>query len=336
MPGAQSSSRETVREAHETPSGRRKTHSGIRLLWRIFAVGGVILVADAVLLTFAPRAIDSPPGLTDGLVVAGGLVLMLVLTLGMLRWALAPLEQIAHEASQIDAERPGRRFPQDSRIREVLALQEAFNAMLARLEAGQRERVLAQVRGQERERRRLSRELHDEIGQDVTAALLLLDPDGGKEEIAAARGVLKETLTSVRRIVSELRPEALDELGLPSALASLVMRLSERSDLTIEVNLDCELPPLTDEQELVLYRVAQEGLANAIRHGQAAQAQLSLDCSDEAVVLRVVDDGRGMDGSRPGNGIRGMHERAFLVAATVSISPGPTRGTQLELEVPLP
>lgn len=330
------SRRDAVQRSPRPPGGTRTTGPGIRLLWRVFSVTGVILVGDAVLLTFAPPLVDSPPGLADGLVVAGGLGLMLVLTFGLLRWALAPLEQLARGAAQIDAERPGRRFQEDSRVREVLALQEAFNAMLARLEAGQREQVLAHVRGQERERRRLSRELHDEIGQDVTAALLLLDPDGGEQEIEAARGVLKETLASVRRIVSELRPEALDELGLHSALANLVKRLSERSELTIELKLACELPQLTDEQELVLYRIAQEGLTNAIRHAHATRAELSLDRHDRALVLRVIDNGQGIDGPRPGNGIRGMRERAFLVAATLSISSRSRAGTQVELEVPLP
>lgn len=330
------SRRGAVRGSGRPPGGRRTSGPGIRLLWWVSSVSGLILIGDAALLAFAPPVVDSPPGLSDGLVVAAGLGLMLALTFGLLRWALAPLDELAREAAHIDADRLGQRFQEGSRVREVLVLQEAFNAMLARLEAGQRERALAYVTGQERERQRLSRELHDEIGQDLTAALLLLDPDGGEQKTEVARVVLKETLGSMRRIISELRPEALDELGLRSALANLVKRLSDASELTIELKLACELPRLTAEQELVLYRIAQEGLTNAIRHAHATRAELSLNRHDRVLVLRVVDDGQEMDEFRSGNGIRGMRERAFLIAATLSISSRPSGGTQLELEVPLP
>jgi two-component system sensor histidine kinase UhpB len=298
-------------------------------------VSAVVLVGDGLVLAFSSPITNSPPTASDLLIIGLGLGLMLVLTFALMRLALRPLDRLARDAAEVDLDEPGRRFAEDARAREVRLLQRAFNEMLERLERDQRERALATLRGQEQERQRLSRELHDEIGQDVTAALLVLQGEGEEEVREGVRAILKQTLGSVRRIVAELRPETLDELGLASALENLARRLSRVSDLTVDLSVGPGLPELSPEAELVVYRIAQEGLTNAIRHAGAVRAELNLVRRDDALVLEVLDDGRGVAGARAGNGIRGMRERAFMVSGQLTIDCRPGGGTKLELQLPL-
>ena len=134
----------------------------------------------------------------------------------------------------------------------------------------------------------------------------------------------------------ELRPEALDDLGLPSALATLADRVTERTGLPVSVELDENLPQLAPEEELVVYRVAQESLTNVIKHAGASGAQLSLKRENGGVQLAVRDDGRGLNGAGTGNGMRGMRERALLVGATLRIAPAVPRGVEVHLVIPPP
>jgi two-component system sensor histidine kinase UhpB len=140
----------------------------------------------------------------------------------------------------------------------------------------------------------------------------------------------------VRRIAVELRPEALDELGLWSALAALAERISEQSGLRIERRVDGSLPDLSGEAELVIYRVAQEALTNVVRHAGADQAALLLERRPQRVVLHVVDGGRGLGaGDGDGVGLRGMRERAAMVGAELSIADRAEGGVEVMLAVPV-
>ena len=104
----------------------------------------------------------------------------------------------------------------------------------------------------------------------------------------------------------------------------------------VETRLAGSLPSLGEDAELVLYRVAQEALTNAVRHADASRIELALSSREGGVRLRVCDDGKGLDGARPGNGVRGMRERALLVGGSLTIRPGPERGVEVLLEVPAP
>jgi two-component system sensor histidine kinase UhpB len=122
---------------------------------------------------------------------------------------------------------------------------------------------------------------------------------------------------------------------LPSALATLADRVTERTGLPVSVQLDDQLPLLAPEEELVVYRVAQESLTNVIKHSGASGAKLSLTGEESGVCLAVRDNGRGMNGSAPGNGVRGMRERALLVGATLEIERAVPRGVQVRLVIPV-
>jgi two-component system sensor histidine kinase UhpB len=138
----------------------------------------------------------------------------------------------------------------------------------------------------------------------------------------------------VQRIVRELRPEALDDLGLGTALEVLGDRVSEQTGLPVASTLDPDLPELSPEQELVVYRVAQESLTNVVKHSDASQAEVRLARTATGTVLSVRDDGRGLDGRvHAGRGIRGMRERALLIGADLSVESRPEGGVEVRLAI---
>ena len=156
------------------------------------------------------------------------------------------------------------------------------------------------------------------------------------ERLAVLTIELQKTLEDVRRIGRELRPEALDDLGLVNALIALTSRIDRQTDLRVIRELGGEIRDLDSEQELVVYRVAQEALTNAVRHAGAATALVALHDEHEQVILTVRDDGTGLaDGaSASGQGIEGMRERAMLVGASLEVGPHPGGGTQVRLVLP--
>jgi two-component system sensor histidine kinase UhpB len=155
--------------------------------------------------------------------------------------------------------------------------------------------------------------------------------------VSEVQEAVRDSLEDVRRIALELRPEALDDLGLVSALAVLCERFAQRSGLTVEQGVADDLPGLESESELVVYRVAQEALTNVARHSGADQARLSMVVADGSLVLTVEDDGCGMsDNAEAGTGIRGMRERAALIGARLDIAPGRDgRGCAVRLSLAL-
>ena len=245
---------------------------------------------------------------------------------------------------QVDPLLPGPRVPVDGLDAEIADVMLAFNQMVDRLELERRESTVRALAAQESERRRIAHDLHDEIGQSLTALLLLLQgirkqaPARVHQAVDEASAAARSALEDVHRIVQRLRPDALAELGLVSALATLANRLASQSDLQVVQDVEPELPRLAPDTELVIYRVAQESLTNVVRHAEASTVELSLKCAPNTVTLRVSDDGRGMNGSRPaqGNGIRGMHERALFVNGELKFGVAEEGGVEVRLDIPIP
>lgn len=307
--------------------------------WRIFAVNAAILVAAAVALALSPATVSFPIALTEGIVLAVGLVALLIVNLLLIRRSFAPLERLTRLMRSVDLLRPGQRLdvtgPQE--VRELGAV---FNEMLERLERERHESGWDALKAQESERKRVAQELHDEVGQALTAVMLQIGrlakqaPRDLGDELNEALETTRASLEDVRRIAKQLRPEALDDLGLVPALNALVAAFAERTGLQIRRRLS-ENVPLGDEAELVVFRVAQESLTNAARHAQTDRVDLTLERDGRCVVLRVRDYGRGIDGARPGSGIRGMRERAMLIGADLSIATAPGGGTEVSLALPV-
>jgi two-component system sensor histidine kinase UhpB len=233
-------------------------------------------------------------------------------------------------------------MPVSSPASEAGELALTFNEMLARLEAERRDATGRVLAGQEAERLRIAQELHDQVGQELTAVLLGLArvearvPPELRGDVAEVQRAVRASLEDVRRIAIELRPEALDDLGLQSALAVLCERFTERFGLEVKQQLGPQLPELSADAELVVYRVAQEALTNVARHSGAREAKLMLTPENGFVTLTVTDAGNGLpEGHVPGTGIRGMRERAALIGANLTIDGNPVAGgTRVRLEVP--
>jgi two-component system sensor histidine kinase UhpB len=276
-------------------------------------------------------------------VLAAGACVMLVLNLVLMRRAFAPLERLSAAMETADLQQPRRRIPVYGGDAEVVQLTEAFNAMLRRLEQERRNSARLILSAQEDERVRIARELHDEVGQGLTAALLHLErgsqeePAAGARELENAKEAVRESLDHVRGISLRLRPEALDDLGLRSALLALCERLQSGARIRIHAELPTPLPRLTPERELVAYRVAQEALTNVVRHAHANAAWLSVRETSGVVSLVVDDDGRGLPRDAvPGAGIEGMRERALLVSGRLRVGTSDRGGTSVVLSLPSP
>jgi two-component system, NarL family, sensor histidine kinase UhpB len=324
----------------DRPGARRALLGGISLVTRIFLVNAGVLVAAVVALALSPVTVSDPVALHEAVVLVAGLSLLLVVNLALFRRTFAPLAHLTQLMRTVDPLQPGRRIPVYSDDAEVAELTLAFNEMLDRLEEERRQSARRSLSAQEGERRRVAQELHDEIGQSLTAVVLQLDrlcrtaPESERAEHVEARETARQTLEEVRQIAQRLRPEALDELGLPTALATLAERISEQGGLPVVHRLDGDLPQLSPAAELVIYRVAQESLTNVLRHGDASRAVVTLRGDAEGVTLQVTDDGRGLDAYRPGAGIQGMRERALLVDARLAIRTGSQGGAEVRLDIP--
>jgi two-component system sensor histidine kinase UhpB len=308
--------------------------------WRIFAVNAVILVASALALAFSPATVSFPIALTEGIVLGVGLIAILIVNLLLIRHAFAPLERLTRLMRSVDLLSPGQRV--DVRgPEEVRELGAVFNQMLDRLQAERRESSWNALIAQEGERKRVAQELHDEVGQALTAVMLQIGrlakraPGDLHDDLREALETTRESLDGVRRIARQLRPEALDDLGLVPALNALASAFADRTGILIRRRLPESVPTISNDAELVVFRVAQESLTNAARHAQTTRVDLTLEVAQERITLRVRDYGEGAVEARRGSGIRGMRERALLIGADLSIASPRGGGTEVTLKVPV-
>jgi two-component system sensor histidine kinase UhpB len=310
----------------------------LSLFQRIFLLNAAVFAAAVALLAFTPATVSSPVLPTEVLVLAAGLLAMLVANAALLRVGLAPLARLNRTMATVDLLRPGHRLVATGRS-GIADLIRTFNRMLDRLESERAASSGRALSAQEGERRRIARELHDEIGQSLTAVLLELKRVGDRApadvrgDLAQVQEITRGSLDEIRRIAGRLRPGVLEELGLSTALRALA---TEFDGFTVRHRIAADLPELGEEAELVVYRVAQEGLTNAARHAGARLVEIDLrPVPGGGVELCVRDDGSGLGQAREGFGIRGMRERAMLVGGELTIGPGPAGGTDVRLRVPV-
>jgi two-component system sensor histidine kinase UhpB len=313
------------------------------LFWRVFATNASVLAVATLVLAVSPATVSFPVAATEAAVLVAGLCAMVALNLALLRRAFAPLDRLKRFMSGVDPLAPGRRATLEAADPEVAELTDAFNDMIERLETERRDSARRALAAQERERLRIARDLHDEVGQALTGVVLQLQAaadapvDDVREAARRAREEVRGSLEDVRAIAQRLRPDALDHLGLTSALVALATEVSRQSGIEIRRSIGVALPEQSPEAEVVLYRVAQEALTNVARHADASVAELGLDHDDGRLVLSIADDGRGFDPRRvhAGTGIRGMRERALLIGADLQIDPRPGDGTTVWLTLPV-
>jgi two-component system sensor histidine kinase UhpB len=317
--------------------------SHLALVWRVFGVNAALLALATLLIAVTPVTIHASVSWPEAVGLLCGLALISGVNLLLLQPILRPIGRLARRMDTVDLLHPDQRLAAGGG-REVEELVTTFNRMLERLEAERRASSRRALDAQEAERLRIAHGLHDEVGQVLTGVLLQLDAlegvdgDAQLEAIAETKAAVRVALDEVRRIAYELRPAMLEHLGLVSALRELATTFAARSGLDVTQRFESELPRLSSEAEIAVYRVTQEGLTNVARHAQASSVSVSLEQGARSVVLRIADDGVGFAErsalANGGSGIRGMRERALLIGGALAVRSGRTGGTEIRLEVP--
>ncbi len=241
--------------------------------------------------------------------------------------------------------------PADRRLLDDLARQAGVTAYAVGLTSDLQRARERLVTAREEERRRLRRDLHDGLGPqlssqaltiDAVRALMRDDPDAAEKLLVALKAQAQEAVTDIRRLVYELRPPALDDLGLLGALRESGAQYGHNG-LAVSVDAPRTLPTLPAAVEVALYRIAQEAMTNVVRHAGARTCAVSLALDDEAAVLRldVRDDGCGLPDARTGAhlragvGLASMRERAEELGGSLNIEALPEGGTVVRAELPL-
>ncbi|MBL1080055.1 sensor histidine kinase [Nocardia sp. 2] len=316
----------------------RHTRTPVGALFRrIILINGLVFTFGTLVLALSPATVSSRVRLTEIPVLLIGLAVMLGANAILLRRSLSPLDRLIASMHRFDPLRRNDRID-DIDNGDLGHVIDSFNAMTERLESERTASSAAALAAQEGERRRIARELHDEIGQSLTVALLSMKRavDKAPAEIAAELGGAQEAvrlcLDEVRGIARRLRPDVLDDLGLHSALAALCHEFSTTAGILVSREVDRSLDRLNPDVELVCYRVAQECLTNTVRHSGASRVTVGLQVKADVLELCIIDNGCG-GVSREGAGIRGMRERALLIDATLTMNSPPGIGTDVRLRV---
>jgi two-component system sensor histidine kinase UhpB len=317
------------------------------LLTQVLLVNLLLVVAAVVTAVIAANpdadVLDSPQ---SAIVLGLAVALTILFNVLLIQRRFQPLEQLVDQMERADLSRPGANLSAGADPggpEEVTRLHQAFARMLERLEAERRRASSAALTAQEQERTRVARDLHDEVNQSLTGLLLRLEatrekaPPALAAELAEIRALANQAMQELLTLARQLRPTALDDLGLQAALAGSVRELSRQGAVDASFEAEGELGELPEDVQLVIYRVAQEALTNAVRHSEAEHVNVLLHRDSDWVTLTVGDDGRGFtfDETGRGLGIGGMRERALLVGGEFQIESRRGIGTRVQLRVPI-
>ncbi|MCW2996964.1 MAG: sensor histidine kinase [Solirubrobacterales bacterium] len=311
------------------------------LITQLLAINS-LLIALTVAATSAAGKLDvtSAAERHQYLVMVAGILATVLVNGLVLRRRLAPLQAIIHTMERVDLSEGGLRAGGHADTQEVARLHAAFNRMMDRLEHERFEAADAVLRAQEDERARLARDLHDEVNQALTAVLLRLQatalaaPPELAEELKETQAVATQAMGELRRLAHELRPTALDDLGLAAALRTQVDMFAAKAGVDARLQLSGDVDAFREDEQLVVYRVVQESLSNVARHACARHITVTVQREGARGVVRVSDDGRGIDpqASR-GHGLAGMRERARQAGGRLEVLTTPGGGTTIELEL---
>src|SRR5579864_770277 len=334
-------------------TGRRVPGMGFAITMKSRSLLTQILVVNIFLIavTVFLAAIVVSPTLHEAFrgraafVLGGALLATMLGNWVVLRRRFKPLDDVISAMENIDiatSERP----PQVTSRRdssEVRRLGLAFERMRARLEAQRREAGRAAIQAQERERRRIAQDLHDEVNQALTAVSLRLQASIERaspelrRELGETKRLATQAMEELLALARQLRPAVLDDHGLIPALHSQVRDFSEQTGIVASFNTRGSMPRLTPEQQLVIYRVTQEGLSNVAQHANARKVDVELSFIGRTV-LRICDDGTGFSQlggvtRNGGLGVLGMRERALLIGGQLALWSSEGEGTRVELTI---
>jgi two-component system sensor histidine kinase UhpB len=321
------------------------------LLYKVLVANSFVILIGATLGTFLATRLqgDSRPIVLVGFVVSG-LAISVVINYLLLKLALSPLTRLRETMRQVRDGDIGRQAPVTGHDPDADQLAVAFNTMLAALDGLSKSRASQILHAQEQERKRIARELHDETSQVLTSLLISLalleetvTDDASRERIADTRALAHQTLRAVRNLSIDLRPSALDDLGLLPALRWYIKEYQQKCGIETEFVASGFKERLPAEMETAVYRIVQESLTNTAKHAHARHVWVTLSEDGNRVHARVRDDGRGFDAHTVlktpwqdrGLGLAGMQERATLLNGTVQISSQPGQGCVIEASLPL-
>jgi two-component system, NarL family, sensor histidine kinase UhpB len=308
-------------------------------------VANLIVISAAVVAAWLLSAGEDLDLASAAVVLAIAIAATVAINAFLLGRRFNPLERLIDAMERADLARPGANLGEatDGRAEteEVARLEVAFRRMLERLEAERRRSASAALDAQEDERARVARDLHDEVNQSLTGLLLHLEaarrgaPPELIPELTETKALANRAMDELLSVARQLRPTALDDLGLEAALAAHVEDLERRTGISASFETEGELRGLPSDIQLVVYRVAQEALSNAARHSGADRIEVHLRRRGGRVELLVSDNGSGFsfDDSAGGLGILGMRERALLVGGEVEIESRPGSGTTARLTI---
>jgi signal transduction histidine kinase len=201
------------------------------------------------------------------------------------------------------------------------------------------------IDGQELERQRLSRELHDGLGQSILAIKMRLEriekakPEKAKQIMEEVQELFSDTINEIRSISNNLMPAVLNEFGLVDALTNLCREVSKSTGIQVMFNHQNLTQKLDDKIKTYLYRISQEALNNIIKHSDADRANLTINSDEDYVYLSINDDGKGFKYTEErklcGNGISNMKERVYLLNGNIKINSDNYKGTKIEISIPL-
>ena len=284
-----------------------------------------------------------------GFITAGWLI-SIVLNYLLLQFAFRPLTHLGKVMRRVQAGERSLRAPLTGIDSQADQLAGAFNMVLEALDDASRQRASQIINAQEQERQRIARELHDETSQVLTSLLISLavleesiDSPEARERIADTRALAHSTLRAIRTLSIDLRPSALDDLGLLPALRWYVKEYQKKCAIEVDFRAGGLKERLPAEMETALYRIVQECLTNTARHANAKKVSVALRESGDAVNATISDDGDGFDydallknpGQERGLGLAGMQERALLLGGTLDISTKAGKGTTVKVRIPL-
>jgi two-component system sensor histidine kinase UhpB len=318
---------------------------------------GQIVAANVVLVALTLFAASVAAGLDltvsgqrwQFLILALAIVLSLCTNLWMLQRRFRPLEHLIDRIEAIDPSEPPPDLVRTDPVAEIDRLSHSFQRLLERIEEERRRSGQLAMRAQEEERRRLARDLHDEVNQALTAILLRLEalaqetPPERAPEVAELKRLVNQAMGELLSLARQLRPSALDDHGLVPAIEAQLKRFSAQTGIEVRMSTEGDPNELPEVIQTAIYRVAQEALANVQRHAGATVVELDLEEEAGSVELRVLDDGGGFDpgaipragsmGPGAGLGLSGMAERARLVGGELDVRSAPLGGTTVTLRV---
>ena len=319
---------------------------------------GQIVAANVVLVAITLFAASLAAGLDltvsdqrwSFLILALAIVLTLCVNLWMLQRRFAPLERLIARIEKIDpAEPASQQITESDPVEEIDKLSRSFNGLLERIEEERRRSGTLAMRAQEEERRRLARDLHDEVNQALTAILLRLEalaqdsPPSHVDEVTELKRLVNQAMEELLNLARQLRPSALDDHGLTPAIETQLKRFSARTGVEVTLEKEGDADTLPGDVQTAVYRILQEALANVGRHAGATAVAVELEVADDRLELRVRDDGAGFDPvsvSRNGSdnpgaglGLSGMAERARLAGGELDVRSAPGGGTTVGFRI---